>query len=35
MDFWPRNGFHQKSKNLIYGKEHMWGEVYESLVDDQ
>jgi hypothetical protein len=21
MDFWPRNGLHQKSKNVIYGKE--------------
>jgi hypothetical protein len=21
MDFWPRNGLHQKSKNPIYGKE--------------
>jgi hypothetical protein len=20
-DFWPRNGLHQKSKNMIYGKE--------------
>jgi hypothetical protein len=20
-DFWPRNGLHQKSKNVIYGKE--------------
>jgi hypothetical protein len=34
-DFWPRNGLHQKSKNVIYGKETMWGEVYEPLVDDQ
>jgi hypothetical protein len=21
MDFWPRNGLHHKSKNVIYGKE--------------
>jgi hypothetical protein len=21
MDVWPRNGLHQKSKNVIYGKE--------------
>jgi hypothetical protein len=21
MDFWPRNGFHKKSKNVIYGKK--------------
>jgi hypothetical protein len=21
MDFWPRNGFHQKSQNVIYGKK--------------
>jgi hypothetical protein len=21
MDFWPRNGLHQKTKNVIYGKE--------------
>jgi hypothetical protein len=21
MDLWPRNGLHQKSKNVIYGKE--------------
>jgi hypothetical protein len=21
MGFWPRNGLHQKSKNVIYGKE--------------
>jgi hypothetical protein len=28
MDFWPRNGLHQKSKNVIYGKETYvgWGE---------
>jgi hypothetical protein len=26
-DFWPRNGLHQKSKNVIYGKETFvgWG----------
>jgi hypothetical protein len=35
MDFWLRNGLHQKSKNVIYGKENMWGMVYEPLVDDQ
>jgi len=35
MDFWLRNGVHQKSKNVIYGKENMWGMVYEPLVDDQ
>ena len=34
-NFWPRNGLHQKSKNVIYGKKHMWGEVYEPLVDDK
>jgi hypothetical protein len=22
-------------KNMIYGKKHMWGEVYEPLVNDQ
>jgi hypothetical protein len=32
--FWLRNGLHQKSKNVIYGKENMWGMVYEPLVDD-
>jgi hypothetical protein len=21
MDFWPRNGLHQKSKNVVYGME--------------
>jgi hypothetical protein len=21
MDFWPRNGLHQESNNVIYGKE--------------
>jgi hypothetical protein len=25
----------QKSKNVIYGKKHMWGEVYEPIVDDK
>jgi hypothetical protein len=35
MDFLLRNGIHQKSKNVIYGKENMWGMVYEPLVDDQ
>jgi hypothetical protein len=24
-----------KSKNVIYGKKHMWGEVNEPLVNDQ
>jgi hypothetical protein len=35
MDFLPRNGLPQKSKNVIYARKHMWGEVYEPLVDDQ
>jgi hypothetical protein len=28
MNFWPRNGLHQKSKKVIYGKETYvgWGE---------
>jgi hypothetical protein len=26
-DFWPRNGLHQKSKNVIYGKEIYVGSV--------
>jgi hypothetical protein len=28
MDFWPRNGLHQKAQNVIYGKETYvgWGE---------
>jgi hypothetical protein len=28
MDFWPRNGLRQKSKNVNYGKETYvgWGE---------
>jgi hypothetical protein len=34
-DFCPRNGLHQKSKNVIYGKETYVGEVCELLVDDQ
>jgi hypothetical protein len=25
----------KKSKNVIYDKKHMWGEVFERLVDDQ
>jgi hypothetical protein len=33
--FWPRNGLHKKFKNLTYGKKHMWGDVYEPLVNDQ
>jgi hypothetical protein len=35
MDFWRRNGLHQKSKNVIYGKETYVGEVYEPLEKDQ
>jgi hypothetical protein len=35
MNFRPRNGLHQKSKNVIYGKETYVGQEYESLVDDQ
>jgi hypothetical protein len=34
-DFWPRNHLHQKSKNVIYGKETYVGLVYEPLVNDQ
>jgi hypothetical protein len=34
-DFLPRNGLHQKSKNVIYGQETYVGEVYEPLVYDQ
>jgi hypothetical protein len=30
-DFWPKNCPHQKSKNVIYGKETYVGEVYEPL----
>jgi hypothetical protein len=28
MDFWPSNGLHQKSENVIYGKETYvgWGD---------
>jgi hypothetical protein len=33
--FSPKNGLHQKSKNMIYGKETYVGEVYEPLVIDQ
>jgi hypothetical protein len=35
MDFWLRIGLHQKSKNVINGKETYGGMVYEPLVDDQ
>jgi hypothetical protein len=35
MDFLPRNGLHQKSKNVVYSKETYVGEVYEPLIDDQ
>jgi hypothetical protein len=35
MDFRPSNGLHWKSKNVIYARKHMWGEVYEPLVDDE
>jgi hypothetical protein len=34
MDFLPRNGLHQKSKNVIYGEETYVGEVNEPLVND-
>jgi hypothetical protein len=34
-DLWPRNELHQKSKNVIYGKETYVSEVYEPLADDQ
>jgi len=34
-EVYPWNGLHQKSKNVIYGKETYVGEVYEPLVDDQ
>jgi hypothetical protein len=31
MDFWPRNGLHQKSKNVIYDKEiYVWWGVRAS-----
>jgi hypothetical protein len=33
--FLPRNDLHQKSKNVIYGKETYVGQVYEPLVVDQ
>jgi hypothetical protein len=32
MNFWPRNGVHEKSKYVIYGKETYVDEVYEPLV---
>jgi hypothetical protein len=35
MNFGPRNGLHQKSKNVIYGKETYVGEVNEPLFNDQ
>jgi hypothetical protein len=31
MDFLPRNGLHQKSKNVIYGKENICGVRCTSL----
>jgi hypothetical protein len=33
--FLTKNGLHQKSKNVIYGKKTYVGQVYEPLVDDQ
>jgi hypothetical protein len=34
-NFRPRNGLHQKYKNVIYGQETYVGEVYEPLVNDK
>jgi hypothetical protein len=33
--FLTKKWHHQKSKNVVYGKETHVGEVYEPLVDDQ
>jgi hypothetical protein len=32
--FWPRNGLHQRSKNVTYGKETYVGAMNEPPVDD-